>query len=163
MAARGNNCKGAFTLVEVMLTISILAVSVIGTSGYRYYAALDGRKAEMQATAARVALLLCETWRGVRGDEDFDPVEAFGSELDIRSLGKSYPDLLESGFAPYLLGHYSVSVNNADYRLIMVSRNVEPGLKALNVRIWWDPRHQTSTIFNYFKPKSFRLTTFTTY
>lgn len=62
---RIKHSKG-FSLIEVMVAILILSIAVIGTSGYRYYTALDARKADMQATAARVALMLCESWGGLK-------------------------------------------------------------------------------------------------
>ena len=52
-----------------MVAVTILLIALIGTSTFRYAAALDGRRAGTQTTAARVALTLCESWRGVKGNQ----------------------------------------------------------------------------------------------
>ena len=52
------------TLIEVMAATVILTITVLGATGYRYYSALDARKAAKQSSGARIALLLCENWRG---------------------------------------------------------------------------------------------------
>ena len=71
MHIKRSKSTAAFTIVEIMEAMVILLIAMIGASGYRYYAALDARKAAMQATAARIGLLLCESWRGVEGTETF--------------------------------------------------------------------------------------------
>ncbi len=74
----------AVTLIEVMVAIVILSVTVLGTSGFRYYAAMDARKADVQITAARLASHLLNGWKGVGGysaysiyelldPDDYDP------------------------------------------------------------------------------------------
>ena len=43
--------------------ITILLIALIGTSTFRYAAALDVRRADAHTTAARIALALGESWR----------------------------------------------------------------------------------------------------
>ena len=45
--------RSAFTLVEEMVVISILTVTVIGTSAYQYHATMDSRKADLNTSAVR--------------------------------------------------------------------------------------------------------------
>lgn len=153
-----------FSLVEVMVAILILSVAVIGASGYRYYAALDARKADMQMTAARLALMLCESWRGLKGDENYDPANHFGSDLQIVTIEQySGTYVAPSGFNT--LGTYRVTLNNLPCQMTMSWRDVASGLRALNVIVGWP--QQTSSGQTYIfqsdniNEKSFVLTTYT--
>jgi len=75
-----------FTFTEVMGAILVLTVAVLGASAYRYHATLDVRKADVQTTGARIACLLCETWRGSIDPNTFDPTTHFSSELTVESV-----------------------------------------------------------------------------
>ena len=63
---------GLGTVELIVVAVVILLIALIGTSTFRYAAALDGRRADAQTTAARAALLLCESWRGLNGDATLD-------------------------------------------------------------------------------------------
>jgi len=69
--------KKGLTLIEVMLAVLVLSIAVLGTITYRYYSTLDGRRALIQASAARAAQLLTESWQGTNGSQTYDPVSAF--------------------------------------------------------------------------------------
>ena len=143
------------SLIEVLIAIVILAVVVIGASGYRYYSALDSRKALMRSTAARIGLLLCENWRGIKGAETYDPMAHFGSELSITaSTGPEEPEYFT------LLGSYTVVSNCADYYATLSWKDVSAGLRALNVVVAWAQRPQGETILDD-ADKSFKLTIYT--
>lgn len=152
----------AFSLVEVMAAILILSVAVIGTSGYRYYTTLDARKADMQATAARVALMLCESWRGVKGDENYDPTTHFGYELQITTIDDS--DIIyaaPNGFTA--LGYYQILLNDFPCHMTMSWQDVSSGLRALNVIVSWPQRasySQSYVLSDDISEKTFRLTTY---
>lgn len=151
------------TLVEVMGAILILAVAVIGASAYRYHAALDARKADERATATRIALLLCENWRGVSGavsgDEAYDAEDYFahGLSFDASSEGPEVPaDFTElATYTIALKGKYGVT-----YYTTLSWKDVSPGLRALNVIVAWGQQGSGSFAD---ADKSFRLTTYTTY
>jgi len=146
----------AVTLVEVMATVLILAVAVLGASGYRYYAALDARCAAMHRAAAEMAQLLCENWRGLGGAETYDPMSYFGSDLAI--------EVSYEGPAPpvdfTLLGVYKITTDGADYYAVLSWKDVSPGLRALNVVVAWDQRG-SGTGGSGQAYKSFKLTTYT--
>jgi len=122
MAVRGTKYRAGFTLIEVMIATVIFIIAVLGTSAYRYSAA-----------AARTGLLLCEGWRGIGGADDYDPVGYFSSDLDIAtSPGPAVPD----GFTP--LGSYKIVLESSDYYATLSWKDVNPGLRALNVLVGWD-------------------------
>jgi len=167
----------AFTLVEIMLSVAVLLVAVIGASGYRCYAGLDARKAKTHITAARIALLLSESWRGVKGSETYDPVLHLSPDLSITANtmyqfdSTSYVIIgsaAAEGFTP--LGIYTVVSNNANdvYYATLSYKDVSTGLRALNVVVAWPQAGQRAPTTSVSKTtgatvgyKLFKLTTYT--
>lgn len=162
MTVKQLKSAAGFTLVEVMAAILILLVAVIGASGFRYYAALDCRRAAMQTTGARVGLLLCENWRGLSDPNTFDPVAHFGSELAITTVAET--SMLEYHYKSAdftLLGAYRVTANSISYYAVLSWKNVGSGLRALNVVVVWPLQGQIdSDYLDYYACKSFKLTTY---
>lgn len=159
MTVKRLKSKKAFTIVEMMVAIVILAVAVIGASGYRYYAAIDARRGAMKVTAARIALLLCENWRGVKGDTAYDPVTYFASELTI----SAQPGFDDSGFKDAdfaLLGSYLVVADNVNYYAILSWKDVDTDLRGLNIVVAWPPRGQMQVSAGD-TSRRFLLTTYT--
>jgi prepilin-type N-terminal cleavage/methylation domain-containing protein len=159
MTVRRLKSKTAFTILEMMIAIVILAVAVIGASGYRYYAAIDARRGAMKVTAARIGLLLCENWRGVKGDTTYDPATYFASELTI----SAQPGFDDTGFKDAdfaLLGSYLVVADSADYYAILSWKDVGAGLRALNIVLAWPPSGQAQVSAGD-TSRRFLLTTYT--
>lgn len=150
------------TLIEIMIATVILLVAVLGASAFRYTAALGARKADLQATAVRTALLLCESWRGVSDPNAFDPEEYFDGDsvLDINDLDINYTEhgpYAPSGFT--LLDHYEIVVDGDYYWATLSWKDVSPGLRALNVAVAWDQRGSGTDYF-WDCDKTFKLTTY---
>jgi type II secretory pathway pseudopilin PulG len=144
----------AFTTIEVMIAITILIIAVLGTSAFRYSAALGARKADLYTSAARTGLLLCETWSGTGGAASFDPVAAFGEELSINDdVGPAVP----AGFIS--LGSYKIVLEGNDYYATLSFRNIASDLRALNIIVSWDPTGSSTGEFED-ADKSYRLTTY---
>ena len=164
-----------FTLVEIMVTIVILVIAVLGTSAFRYSAALNVRQAEAKTTAVRIAQMLCESWRGTSEPNTFDPEialdleESFGSEYAAIFAIDDTEDgpVVTEGFT--LSGHYEIEIGDPNsgaaisYWATLSWRDVSPGLRALNVVVEWDPR---SSVTDYYwhsaHQRSFKLTTYVT-
>lgn len=128
-------CRQGFSLVSIMIAMTILIAALIGTSNFRYYSAMDARKAEAKITASRIGLMLCENWRGLGGTSTYDPVAFLSSELNIAaSSGPTQP----SGFT--LLGSYTVTVNDVNFYITLSWNDVSPGLRALNIIVSWAQR-----------------------
>jgi len=145
--------REGFSLVDVMSSITILAMVVIGTSHFRYYSALDARKADMRIAAARIGVLLCESWRGVEGTESYDPIAHLGSDLEIEIIEEGSE--LSADFT--LLGRYRITTTDGgEYRAVLSWKDVSGGLRALNVVVRWGPRGSGDSY-----RKSFKLTTYT--
>lgn len=78
MALRRPKFRAAVTLIEVMVTIVILLVAVLGASKFRFYVAMDVRKANTQITATRLASLILSGWKGSGGYSGYSKYELIG-------------------------------------------------------------------------------------
>ena len=147
-------CRRGFSLVSIMIAIVIILVALIGTSNFRYFTALDAKKAATRITASRIGLMLCENWRGLGGIETYDPAAYLGSDLTITaSSGPAEP----TDFT--LLGSYTVTVNGANFYITLSWKDVSAGLRALNIIVAWAQRSQGVSSLND-ADKSFKLTTY---
>lgn len=149
-------CPSGASLVSTMVSISVLSIAIIGTAQFRYYAALDSRKAAMHRTAARLALTLCESWRGqgFDGTETYDPIAHLSSDLTI---SESDVEAVEYDDTFTLLGSYAVELNGVDYYATLSWKDVSTGLRALNIIVTWSQRGMNEGDDD----KSFVLTTYT--
>lgn len=148
-------CHSGFSLVSILIAMTILIAALIGTSNFRYYSTLDARKAAAKITASRIGLMLCENWRGLGGSETYDPVTFLSSDLTITaSSGPPEP----SDFT--LLGSYTVTVNGANFYVTLSWKDVNPGLRALNIIVSWAQRELGQSILSDVD-KSFTFTTYT--
>jgi hypothetical protein len=133
--------RSGTTLVSSLIAVAIIIIAVIGTSNFRYYTALDSRKATARTESARIALLLCESWRGMQGDLTFNPVTALGSDLTISdNEGPEVPD----GFTTQ--GSYLIILDDnlqdedeyhISYYTTLSWKDIQPGLRALHVTVAW--------------------------
>ena len=146
--------RRGLSLVDAMVALAILSVGVVAATNYRYYAALDARKATMHTAAAKIGQMLCESWRGVEGAETYDPTTYLGSNLEITtSTGPDKPEDFT------LLGSYAVQLNGVDYYVTMSWKDIYSGLRALNVVVAWVQQEQVGSNFADVD-KSFKLTTY---
>lgn len=156
MTAKQPKSRAGVTLIEVMAAIVIVAIAVLGASGYRYYSSLDARAAAVQSTAARIALLLNENWRGRGYDHvaDFDPVSHLSSDIAIAGPTSFIPP---TGFTA--LGRYEITLNDARFWAALSYRNDTADLRTLNTVVAWE--HRPSGVDETPAPnKTFKLTTF---
>lgn len=157
-------CRRGVSLVDTMIAAMILLIGLLGTCGIRYAAALDGRRADAQTTAARIALMLCESWRGINGDETYDPTIYLSPDLTItKGTGPANP------YDFTLLGSYTVAFDSGtgtnNYMTTLSWKDIQPGLRALNVGVAWASREQlegtTQQMGGVSVDKSFELTVYT--
>ncbi len=115
---RRHNRHG-LTLIEVLVSLLIVVIAVIGAMMYRYYATSSARLADVHAGAGRVSLLILQGWKGAAGRTDYNPATAIGSEVQgspdiaIGALsGGQYPVQLTGGTDTYYF--VSLSYNDVD-------------------------------------------------
>jgi hypothetical protein len=168
---KGNNPRDEInkysgsTLISSMIAVAIILIAIIGTSNFRYYTALDSRRATAQTEAARIALLLCESWRGVQGELNYDPITNLSSDLTISANeGPACPEDFTS------LGSYSIMLDKNDgqddseyhisYYATLSWKDIQAGLRALNVTVAWAQKDLSVGGYGS-TDKSFTLTIYT--
>ena len=154
-AGRRKRASG-INLIEVMAVTVILTITVVGTSGYRYYSSLNAHWAQEQIAAARVGQLFCGNWAGVEGDETYDPTEHLDSDLEMETLAS--PDSLPPAFV--LLGGYRITLEGVAYDCALAWKDVSPELRALWVRVEWDLREEDPSNPDKALRKSFIIITY---
>ena len=129
---RCGNLPG-LSLIETMTAATVISIAILGGISYRYYCALDGRKAKLHADASRAALLLCESWRGTVGSETYDPVAHLDSDgFEISSdVGPAGPvDFTD-------MGSYRIVFDGTACYATLSYKDIDTGLRALNITVAW--------------------------
>lgn len=155
MIVKRRKSENAFTLIEIMIATIIIVIAVMGTSAFRYNTILFARQTDVEMTAARIALLLCEGWRGDEGSQSFDPTIYSTPDLDIKWKGHG-PDA-PPGFNT--LGRYEVQVDDSYYWVTLSWDDISPGLRALNAVVTWEHRSNGNKAFGK-ADKTLELTTY---
>jgi len=171
--------KSGLTLIEVMLAAAVLMVALIGAMAYRYYAALDARKADIQMTGARNAMMLLQSWRGAggrpvgTGADEFDPtlLSSTGLTIEASGSGPSAPTGFTScGFKDTNndgqldpVGSpksFKVTTGGVVYYITLSSRDTVVGStpKALNAHVGWRLDRQAGALGS--SDKVFGFTTY---
>lgn len=166
--------SSGFSMVEVMVCSVILLVALLGASEYRYHATLDGKKAARRAEAARVGLVLCESWRGVDGSETYDPMAHLSATMPIAVPATGDSDYEDFDYLSYSdpapadfteLGRYRVESSQGNCYPVLMWRDISSDLRALTVLVYWPPRDVSASEDVYSRVngyKQFKLTTYTT-
>jgi len=113
-----HNVRPAISIIEVMIFIVVLSIAVIGTSGYRYFAAMDIRRSDNEITAGRIASHLCESWKGVGGGSSaYNPIN------DSDSSGIGTIAAASSTLAPQKPDTFTLLTNGGHYKVEAFSDN----------------------------------------
>lgn len=157
-----NRCKGV-TLIEAMIAITIIAIAVLGASAYQYHCAWDVNESQVHTAAARVGHLLSESWRGLNGSESYDPTAHLGAGLVIVPITQTIEIQAVQDEGLNLLGGYIITVDGVNYYAFLSWKDVETGLRALNVMIGWPQQDKTAdnTVSDFSSLKFFEITTYT--
>lgn len=146
--------QSGITLTETMHAVAILSITLIGVSGYRYCSTLDSRKADAYVASARIGYMLSESWRGMQGDETYDPVARLGGGMTITaSTGPDAP----GGYTA--LGSYKIELNDITFYATLSWKDFSSSLRGLNTTLVWAQRTHEQTDIND-ADKSFQLTTY---
>lgn len=170
MSRKANEFRSrrAVTLIEILVSMASLTIAVLGASYCRYYSALDARKASIQIAGTRAGLLLCESWKGLKGAGTYDPVAHLSSDLAITvdatvPFSSDHPitgPVVSDGFIE--LGTYAITINNITYYTILSWKDIDTGLRALNIIVVWElvGREVTGST-DVARLRSFKVTTYT--
>lgn len=111
-----NHRRQGFSMTEILVSILVVMILATGALGYQYSSARNVVLSEVHASAARLALLFLESWKGQQADLSFDPTDEFSSDLTIQTsaYGPDVPDNSE-GDPLTELGTYEVVIDNMYY------------------------------------------------
>lgn len=132
------------TLVEVMVAALATTVIVVGVMQYQYHCALDAHQADVQATGARLALLMMEGWKVVAGDVlTYDPLNDFDLILvnDFISIGDPFVD---HGLPTFFYA-YKIDVDGVKY-FVKLSYDDTSAPRTLNVAVAWSRDFGSDTL-----------------
>ena len=104
----GKHTYKGLTLIEVMISVLVVVIGIVGAIMFRQYSAFNARLADVHANAGKVGLLVLEGWKGTAGRLDYNPHTEIGTEVlgsaDI-SIGEisdgQYPVQLTGGTNTY--------------------------------------------------------------
>ena len=148
-------CDSGVSIVEATIALVILAIAILGAINFKYFSSLDVKRSNLHDSAARVALMLCESWRGLDGTVSFDPVEEFEPGVVVLATdGPTEPNNFT------LLGKYSVFLEDHPYYAVLSYQDMDADLRALNVTVVWEQRGQDGTELSE-ADKIYQLTTYT--
>ncbi len=99
------------TLVEIMISLALILIIVVGAMSFRYSAVMDAREADARITAARVGSMLLSAWVSRIGSPSFDPVAEFNPGIPI-AVSTSGP-AGASGFTE--LNKYHIICDDVNY------------------------------------------------
>jgi len=122
------------TLVEILISITLIVIVVIGSMSFRYHAVMDAREADARITAARVGSMLLNAWAARIGDVSFDPVAEFnpGIPMAISASGPAVP----TGFTE--LDKYHILCDDVNYYSTLSYQDTSSGQAGvLTITISW--------------------------
>ncbi len=159
-----HNQRG-LTLIEVMISMFIILIIVIGVMSYMYACAVNANLADMKAGAARLGLLLLEGWRTQLGDASgaYDPKTDFDDNTLIPFTQFSdvspadNPPGLSSNFKYYIIG-----IDGVQYFVKMSYQDGANSQRELNVAVAWD-RNSKDNALDYNPLFLVRQTKFASY
>ena len=124
--------RDGYSLVEVMIAMTILAIIALGALKYQYYAALHTHAAMAKMTSTRTAQLLLDDWKSAGGSAAYNPVnlnlgftdsDSDGTDYEITKdnlpmqMRLSYDDIENDNEAQITLRKITVQVNwRNDYK-----------------------------------------------
>jgi len=115
--------SSGLTLVEVMLSVAILAVAALGTLGYQYHAARHSHIAKVQITGARISQLLIEDWKSTGGSETYDPTFSGMGFIEL-SIPGSFIEGQDAG-TPVGNSVYNITVDDVPMQTMLSWMDIE--------------------------------------
>jgi prepilin-type N-terminal cleavage/methylation domain-containing protein len=146
------NRNNGLTLIEVMVSMLVILIIVIGAVSYMYASMWNARRAEVRITATRVGQLLLETWKvtgpvvnGVWNVTAFNPITDFGPELPTNFQATA----IDLGGIGVELGDYQIQIDGVHYFVTLLYNNSQP--RMLNARVAWNIDLASATLGSNFK------------
>jgi prepilin-type N-terminal cleavage/methylation domain-containing protein len=139
---QSHRLRAGVSLLEVLVAMVVLSVGMLGASGFRYYTAIQSKRAQASFNAIRAAQALLDTWCGLYGDEGYLPENHLSPLLTV-SPSVSGP-VAPTGYT--ILGTYEVLVDDVTYYATLSYNDFESGYRTLNIVIAWRDDYQAGSL-----------------
>lgn len=134
MSVKQAKCADGLTLIEVMFTVLIIAVVVLGALSYGYHGAGQIRHAREYATAVRIAYFLLEDWKASAGSALYAAAApGVRNPLDLNVNG-----IISFKYPPEGEGIYEVTVDNIPLQIKLSRPSGYQRLIPLTVAVSWN-------------------------
>jgi len=130
MVVKRPKFDSAVTLIEVLVSIIILAIAAVGALNYQYYAVEQAQIARAQCLATRTAQLVLEDWKSTGG--------AAGYDLSTLGLGFSVPQRIPDQWEEGHGAGLGATLNNSVHTITV------DNLPMIVMLIWRDVAQDTS-------------------
>jgi type II secretory pathway pseudopilin PulG len=142
MHRRQDNMQHGFTIVEVVTSIVVLMIGILGASAFRYHASINERLTRAKVSATRIGMTVLETWHGMDADLTFDPATTLPASLAPETVltGPAAP----AGFTPITICH--VSLDDTHYYVTLSYKERDPNLRVMSVVVGWRPEYDAGVI-----------------
>ena len=136
MPAKKYRCAYALTLVEVIVSATILCVGTLGALSYQYHAARQSWLANAQTIAIRTGYLILEDWKANGG-----------SKVYVTGTSHAHnPTRLGLGFVYVDLGVYKVTVDELSMYVELSRPSENLALIPLTVIVRYPANDDISTV-----------------
>jgi type II secretory pathway pseudopilin PulG len=161
------NRNNGLTLIEVMVSMLVIMIIVIGAVSYMYASMWNARRAEIRITATRLGQLLLDAWKisgpvinGVWDVEAFDPTNDDFDSILPDNIGITSDGV--AGIGNELRGtRYEVTIDGAHYFITLSYRQDLPNFYLLNACVAWSRDFASSTLES--APHNVWLTSYSIY
>ena len=143
--------NSGLTLIEVMISLLVILLMLVGAVSYMYGCAWNARRAEVRITATRIGQLLLETWK-LAGSYDapgqwswnvtkFDPTDPFFNLTLPGGFSSDSFDLGGTGTGE--LGDFNITIDGVTYfATLLYDNSTQPNM--LNARVAWNKNLRAS-------------------
>ena len=141
MSVKCPKVSKAFSLIELMVAVTVIAIAAVGGLEYQYYAVKHTRIARTQLTVTRTAQLLLEDWKSVGGSTSYNPLSlqlgfANSAVPSGFTMGQSIGSVLNNTV-------YTITINNVPMVIMLGYSDIahdsiaDTTLRQLTVMVRW--------------------------
>jgi hypothetical protein len=165
------NRNSGLTLIEVMISMLVIMIIVIGASSYMYACMWNARRADVRITATRLGQTLLDLWKingpvvdGIWEVDAFDPTN---DEFDLilpDDIGTTTEGI--EGIGEELRGtRYEITIDGAHYFITLsYSQDLDfPNFYLLNSCVAWSRNFGSTTLSDDPNPHRVWLTSYSIY
>ncbi|UCH89480.1 MAG: prepilin-type N-terminal cleavage/methylation domain-containing protein [Thermoplasmata archaeon] len=146
------NRNSGLTLVEVMVSMLVIMIIVIGAVSYMYACMWNAKRADIRITATRIGQTLLDLWKingpvvdGIWDVEAFNPIDPDFNLILPDNIGTTIEGI--EGIGQELRGtRYEITIDGAHYFITLSYRQDYPNFYLLNACVAWSRNFNSATL-----------------